>query len=132
MSARPSALTEQLAFGHLSCDSREHVQDRQGAFSEAGLECRHVKPVAHQHCSLIPIKRVDGGTISARFSVVDYVVVNERRGMKKLHDRGHANRVITRAVSTDRVVGENGQRRADTLASRLTQVFREIGDDLNV
>src|SRR6185312_5822356 len=84
------------------------------------------------HSSLITVLIVDGGTVSSRRSVINDVVVHQRRRVQKLHHGRHSDRVVPAAFASHSVVGKNGESRPNSFTAGCAKIIADVGDDLDI
>src|SRR3989442_8244554 len=123
--AEPGEL-EQLSFHHHLGQPDQEVEDFEIPLGQSDVEGLHVKPVAGQDARMVAPTRVGRGMAPPGFSLVNHVIVNERRGLEKLDDGAEAEGGS--ALVPAHLAREQHQRRPDPLAAVQVQVLTNLRD----
>ena len=89
----------EFAFAHAPYRSRGDLQEGEVVVFERDEESAGEKVVAHQDGDLVLPDGVDGCESAARVGVVDDVVVDQRRRVQDLHQRGPAVTLLVDAAA---------------------------------
>ena len=89
---------QQFALNHLLRQFDQRVENAEVALLHRDFESLHIEPVARQHALRIAPLGIGGGPAAAGLSLVDNVVVHQRRGMNDLNDRAQLHRATSPIV----------------------------------
>src|ERR1700688_3313946 len=110
----------ELAFHHFLREIDQHIEDAEISLFQRHLEGLHVEPVASQNAAVIAPSGIRGRTPAAGVCTIDYIVVNQRGAMEKLHDRSQAN--CTGAACACIAIAKHKQRRSQPFAATAQKV----------
>ena len=121
---------QQFALDHLLRQFDQYIKNAEIALLHGNLEGLHVEPVASQHAFRVAPLGVSRRTPAANLSLINDVVMDERRGMNNFDNRCELDRA--RTLVAHQLRGQQQQRRANPLASSSAQVFANFCDRRDV
>ena len=119
---------DDLAFDHRQGGVGEDFQDGQVPLVERDSHRLRVEVVPEENCQVVSPSRVGRGPAAAQPSLVDDVVVHERRRVDELDDRRVADVLPAFLVVAEEPRREEQQRGPDSLPSPLGEVASDPVD----
>ena len=120
---------EQFAFDHLLRQFDQCVENAEIPLLHRHLEGLHVEPVAGQHAFRIAPLRIGRGPSAPRLSLIDDVIVHQRRGMNDLDDRAQTHRAAS--LIMEQFGGKKKKCGTYAFAAAIPQIFSDLGDGLH-